>query len=285
MYIMQFAATGTQWRIETDTLLTEDLQGSIRQRVLLFEQEFSRFLPNSQLSILNTTKKLHNPSLQMQQLLQLGLQCYRLSGGLFNMSVGAELEQAGYGTAQANTKVSDNLIKDIVLEPTRISIAPHIRLDFGGFAKGWLVDNLHNMLLNAGIKNHIVNGGGDLYVNGKPQTVYIEHPTDPSLAVAELLLQNRALAVSSNNKRRWHDASGKLQKHIRNTKACNNKTELDQICVQANTCVLADAATTVLFLANPNHRKTLALKLGVSFAYVQYNILAQQPDFGAVCYS
>ncbi|MBI1783550.1 FAD:protein FMN transferase, partial [Candidatus Sumerlaeota bacterium] len=75
-------------------------------------------------------------------------------------------------------------------------------LDFGGIAKGYAVDRAVAILRGWGIRNAIVEAGGDLYVLGKPDDaagwkIGVKNPIGPGLC-AVFELADRAVATSGN---------------------------------------------------------------------------------------
>ena len=162
------------------------------------------------LSQLNDKHELLSPPPEMQTMLQYGLDMYT-DRRRFNMSVGAQLEKTGYGRmAPVGAEVSENLLQDVQLTSQKITLAPHVRLDFGGFGKGWLVDKLAAMVDGP----VIVNGGGDIYVKGPKQSLLIEHPLRAGQAIGSVAVGDESLCSSSRQKRVWRDAKGQEQSHI-----------------------------------------------------------------------
>ena len=95
-----FEAIGTQFWIEIfDEVTEEKLQAAKGRLELLsseFNQQYSRFLPNSDISILNRDRVLHNPSEECHALLILGKQLYLRTEGTLNILVGHIVEARGY---------------------------------------------------------------------------------------------------------------------------------------------------------------------------------------------
>lgn len=70
--------------------------------------------------------------------------------------------------------------------------------DLGGIAKGFAVDRATDALRERGVKNAIINAGGDLRVLGDmPHSVHVRHPGAPSKLVCIGELADGALATSS----------------------------------------------------------------------------------------
>ena len=112
----------------------------------------------------------------------------------------------------------------------RARLAPNVRIDLGGIAKGWMADRLAERL-----GDHVlVNLGGDLYARG-------EWPV--AIACKTYLLRNLGAATSSTRKRRWGD----LHHLIDPRTGLPATTRVEEVSVVAETALDAEVlAKTVL---------------------------------------
>ncbi len=265
--VFRFAALGTEWYITTDKRLSLMHERQILALVYDFQSNYSRFESSSFVSKLNTEKVLENPPLEMVSMVRFAMQMYDLSDGLFNISVGAKLEQSGYGkVSDVSARISTNLDTEIDISPTLIRIAPHIRLDFGGFGKGWLVDKIHDYLKRHNYRKHIVNGGGDIRVGDVKESIYVENPTVAGEVVGQVMLNDEAFAASSPLKRQWRTKNGGVKSHIIHPGSQANHASMPlQICTKAKTCAKADVAATVLLLLTEQERLVYADRMDTTF--------------------
>ena len=112
-----------------------------------------------------------------------------------------------------------------------------MRLDLGGIAKGYTVDQVMKVLQDKGIKQGLVNGGGDLVVSqAPPQKSAWEIQLQDSL----LLLENTAIA-SSGSTFKYLAWQGKRYSHIIDPRTGMGITHPNMISVQAENCMMADA--------------------------------------------
>ncbi len=211
-----FEAIGTQWWIEIfDGITNEELeatQGRLELLSSLFNQEFSRFLPDSQISILNRERVLQNPSEECRALLLYGKKLYLESQTAFNLLTGHILEARGYDANYSftpNESISQtvcNPLTDIEISEDKITLLCG-NVDLGGFGKGWLIDKLKDDLLQRGVQHFLVNGGGDMFGTSLPSgeaiTIYLEHPTEAGQYIMETKILNQGFAASSPFKRQW----------------------------------------------------------------------------------
>jgi FAD:protein FMN transferase len=261
MSLFEIQALGTHWSIQSlgNDINQEDAD-AITAYIRDFEARYSRFKPDSLLSQLNDHKVLTNPPQEMVAMARYALDMYGHTEGLFNMSVGAKLEQLGYGRqADSDAHISEDLQQDISISNKQLSIKPHIRLDFGGFGKGWLVDALGNLLKTRVHNGYIINGGGDILVeSNEPQTIVVEHPFDPTLGIGEVTITRGGIASSSGQKRVWKTGSGQSVHHILDPSSGEPGGTAASVLVCASNALLADTLGTVMLLATPAKRQQLA---------------------------
>lgn len=130
----------------------------------------------------------------------------------------------------------------------------HDRLDLGGIAKGYAVDQAILALRKAGVQQACVNAGGDLRVIGAQAiAVGIRDPAAPASMIKTISLQNQALATSGTY------FSARLHGQQAVSALVHGQTgqpllDVGSISVRAAECIWADALTKVVAAsANPAH--------------------------------
>jgi thiamine biosynthesis lipoprotein len=151
------------------------------------------------------------------------------------------------------------------LDPRRHTVellVPGMRLDLGGIAKGYAVDEALKILRQHGIKSALVAGGGDLAVGdpppGKPGWRIELPPLDVPNAppVRFVLLSDAALATSGDLFQRL-EIDGKRYSHIVDPRTGIGLTDHSLVTVIARDCLTADSMTKVVSVLGP----TAGLKL------------------------
>ena len=185
------------------------------------------------------------------------------------MSVGAQLEKTGYGRAPAGARVSENLLQDVQLTSQKITLAPHVRLDFGGFGKGWLVDKIAAMVDGP----VIVNGGGDIYVKGPRQPLLIEHPLTAGQAIGSVAVGDESLCSSSRQKR-MAGCKGQNSRIFRASQSF-------KCACWAESALVADTLGTVFLLVERPKRLELAAQFNAEILEITQDLdFWQTPGFG-----
>lgn len=281
-------ALGTIWWIEVfDDIHIQDeerfavIHTDIKAFLFTFEANYSRFKPDSILSQLNATRVLTNPTTEFQTLLRLGIEQYDRTDGIFNMMVGATLVAQGYDKEYSFTPSISNpptqclsIPHEVIhITPEKVTLDQGL-IDLGGFGKGYAIDQVAQILKAHKVKGFLINGGGDMYATsdqGKPITIYLEHPTIADTYIAETTLLNQGFAASSPYKRSWKYA-GVTYTHIIDTVVNVTKNNVgtnarpDATFSKASSACTADIFATVALLASPQQLEIFATKESLGIA-------------------
>jgi FAD:protein FMN transferase len=204
------------------------------------------------------------------------------SNGAFNPSIGGLIAAWGFHHDEFKpVKIDDEKIKnlvqanpqmtDIALENGKIySKNKSVQLDFGGYAKGYALDMALNSLRKQGIKNALVNIGGNIIALGqhgdKPWRVGIQHPRQPN-AIAVLDLPSGWAIGTSGDYQRYFELGGKRYCHIINPATGYPVQNMQAVTVlippQTNAGVMSDVASKPIFIAAPNDRAAAAKAMHV----------------------
>lgn len=201
-----------------------DLTARARTRIDELESLWSRFLADSEVSRLNatagTSARLVSP--ETFELVERGVEAWRMTGGLFDPTVLGDVLRAGYTTtfdrlpavgATATVSRLGRGCAGIELDASlcAVRLPAGVGFDPGGIGKGLAADLVVDELLAAGAAGACVNLGGDVRVAGAPPdgswAIAIDHPTRPEPA-AVVHLRNGAVATSSRLQRRWETDRG-----------------------------------------------------------------------------
>lgn len=252
--IIEFNGLGSYWECEIlDADFPVEKYFEIRQilteRLQEFSKNYSRFDEKSLISRLNRSHQINNPPTEMVEMFEFARKMFNETDGIFNISVGGELNSMGYGSKKQSAKVQSDFWNNVIIENSKIITPPDSVIDFGGFGKGWLIDDFVQILIQNEIHNFIVNGGGDLYVHSdKPIEINLEHPFNSTMSVGQTKITDGAMAASSIIKRTWID-DGVRHHHIINpTTGDSADSEIIATFVKADSAKIADVMATVLII-------------------------------------
>lgn len=212
------------------------------------------------------------------------------TNGLFDITVAPVINAYGFGFKKRE-RVTPGLIdsllplvgyKKVRLVNNRVvKDTPQLMLDFNAIAQGYTVDVLASFLESKGIKNYLVEVGGELKAKGSKLndsawTAGIQTPSDDAAEAASLFtrvkINNKSLATSGNYQR-FYIEDGKKYSHIINPfTGYPAKNNLLSATVIADDCMTADAyATSFMVMGLEKSKQFLAenkdLGLEVFFIY------------------
>lgn len=277
MLIDDIQGIGTHWWFELQDAerSIEYYSDQIRSQIQQFEQAYSRFLPDSQVSLLNRGRQMVNPSPEMIELLVLGKEFYHKTQGYFNPAVGSILENRGYDASysfehQGKEEMLQSFDKFVTITPEKIQLNGQGSIDFGGYGKGYLIDKLATFFRETlESKQFLINGGGDMCASGDERyEVILEHPFAQGYELGRIYLQNQSLGCSSNQKRAWRDTqTGEIQGHIINPTQLDKRVDFGAFVVASDT-LTADIMATVVCILGDNIEKINELQKAIQFEYV-----------------
>jgi thiamine biosynthesis lipoprotein len=232
------------------------------------ESLFSRFRPESELSRLNESGR-QPVSPELFELLKVSLAGREATGGRFDPTVHDAIVAAGYDRTFDDIEgVSSPLPTrpcggEMILDSCRrvVELAPQVRLDLGGIAKGYSADRVCALLSEHG--SCLVNAGGDLAVHGllgdQPWPVAVALPNG-SFTVT---LASGALATSGTDSRTWLQA-GRLRHHLIDPRTGEpSETDLLRVTAAGSTAAEAEIWAKALLLAGEREAAAEAAARGI----------------------
>ena len=206
------------------------------------------------------------------------------SQGLFNPAIGHLIGTWGFqrdefsainiddtkikALVKANPRMTDIVIKD----NTAYSNNPEVKLDLGGYAKGYALDIAATYLREQKVKNALINIGGNIIAIGKhgdmPWRVGIQHPRKPA-AIATLDLADGWAIGTSGDYQRYFMLDSKRYCHIIDPRdgypAQHTQAVTVLIPPQKNAGVLSDVASKPIFIAAAQDKAKTAAMLGIQY--------------------
>jgi thiamine biosynthesis lipoprotein len=126
-----------------------------------------------------------------------------------------------------------------------------VRIDLGGIAKGYAIDQAVAILKQCGIKHGYVFAGGDSYILGdrlgQPWVLGIKHPRQEDKTVVRLPLKNVAVSTSGDYERFFME-DDKRYHHILNPGTGKPATGNWSVTVIGDNATMTDALSTTLFV-------------------------------------
>ncbi len=202
------------------------------------------------------------------------------SGDLFNPAMGNLIKLWGFasdklpeGPPPDPSEIKALLdkkptMKDITIDGISFqSSNPEVKLDLGAFAKGYAVDLVIKHLQDMGVKNAIVNAGGDLRAIGKhgerAWRVGIRDPRGEGV-LASVDTEGDESIFTSGDYERFYEYQGKRYHHIIDPRSGYPARGVTSVTVFDSQAGRADAAATAIFVAGVEGWLEVARKMGVA---------------------
>lgn len=209
-----------------DPKLASYLQTEIIQYIFKFEKNFSRFLPNSELSIFNRRAgKAQKVSTNFANILGTAKRLAMQTNGLYNPFILPALQKVGYKQSLMKGYENDTYedyskrkvvgFEELEIDDTIAKIPEQTAIDLGGIGKGYLAEQLA-MLYGSQTQGYWFSIGGDIAIGGlddndRPWQVAIESVRGGHAGRIELGSKDTGIATSGTTKRRgkngttsWH---------------------------------------------------------------------------------
>lgn len=147
--------------------------------------------------------------------------------------------------------------------------APNVAWDFGAIGKGFIVDQMLDLLARAGFPDATIDAGGHVgtrgYRDGRPWRVGIRDPFDggeQEYVLASVQPGERSV-VTHGDEQRAFEHQGRRYSHLLDPLSGWPAEGLRSLTVVHADGAMADAAGAALFVAGPQHWPALAHQLGL----------------------
>ncbi len=223
-------------------------------------------------------------SAELAAMLQDAAQLSRQSQGLFNPAIGTLVQLWGFHADEFKAALPDGeriaalvqanpQMNDITLAQGRVrSSNKAVRLDLGGYAKGYALDRAAVILRERGIRNALVNIGGNVLALGRhgerPWRIGIRHPRQAG-ALATLDLHDGEALGTSGDYQRYFELGGSRYCHLIDPRSGHPAQDVQAATILTRgprAGVLSDAASKPLFIAGTGGWRSAAARMNVSEA-------------------
>jgi len=224
----------------------------------------SNYDKDSEISKLNSQGFLDNASDEMIDIMQISKDYYTLTGGSFDITVDPILTLWSEGLWKESEEIQQQRIDETLelVGSDSINISGNdiyfekegMSATLGGIAKGYIVDKVLGLFNEKGIKNALINAGGDIATLGtKPDgskwTISLENPDDTTQKIATFSVKGQAVATSGNYYR-YFDPEGDVH-HIIDPRTGISASECISVTIIAKDATDADVLATSAFVMGP----------------------------------
>ena len=222
-------------------------------------------------------------SKELAGMLQDAASVEKRSGGLFNPAIGNLIRLWGFQADEFKPVEPDaKQIAALVAENPQmsdLSFAPEqdgvrvassnraVRIDLGGYAKGYALDRAAELLKSQGVGNALINIGGNILAIGKAGKrawrVGIQHPRK-SGALAVLELDDHDAVGTSGDYQRFFLLNGKRYCHLIDPRTGYPAQGVEAVTIMTHgehAGVLSDAASKPLFISGVSGWRAAASRM------------------------
>jgi thiamine biosynthesis lipoprotein len=218
----------------------------------------------------------------LMELLELSVKAYEETDGAVNPAMGSVLSiwhsyrENGTDNPQNAALPSIEELKEaakhtdinaLVLDKqncTAYITDSEVRLDVGAVAKGFVADKALEVIKAHGLKNAMLNMGGNVVTmggkpDGKAWGVAVQDPRDSSQSSAYVGITDGAV-VTSGDYQRYYEVDGVRYSHIIDGETLFPPTRYASVTVSTDSSAIADMLSTALFILPEDEGNALALK-------------------------
>ena len=229
------------------------------------ENLFNRYRKGTPLRFLNSVGALRDPPPEMMELLQRALKIHDLTDGAFDVTIAPLLdlysnsfEETGGPPSATQIESALSLVgsKNIHIEKQAIVFKRvGMSLSFDGIAKGYIVDQVADILEKDGVKGGLIDAGGDMVaigedLLGQDWRLAIQHPRKRGDYLSVISIGNRAVATSGDYMDYLTDDL-RLH-HIMDPRLGTSPSHTSSVSVVAGTATDADALSTAALVMGPD---------------------------------
>jgi len=282
-------AQGTTYHITYENEIGTDFDSQIDSILKAFDLTFSEYIPNSVITRINKNDSTVEINDMFATVYNKSLEVYEASGGAFDITVAPLVEAWGFGPEKkerASKAQIDSLLEFVGMQ--KISIegkklikeSPGITLDMNGIAQGYSVDIVCHFFDSKGIKNYMVEIGGEVRAKGKndkgklwrigvDRPSYTDNPGENLQVI--LSLDNKAMTTAGNY-RNYFEENGVKYSHIIDPHTGNPvKNRLLSVTIVADDALTADAYDTPCMVLGLERTRELLKKHPELDAYLIFN--------------
>lgn len=271
------------------------IRAALQAAVDEVDGQMSTWKPDSDLMRLNAVPVAEWISVpaRLLEVLRLGLEIGRASGGAFDIGMGDAVTAWGFGPkAAASERIRAAMAvrrrpahEILEIEGDHVRKAAPIEIDLNGIAKGYGVDRLAESLRDHGVADALVGIDGEMRAmglrpDGEAWSIAVEAPDAERRAPHSILALQDAAVATSGDYRHWVEVQGRRLAHTMDPRrGAPLIASPASVTVVARTCAEADAWATALMVLGPDKGATLARHSGLDALFL---VRVSDEDIGGV---
>lgn len=271
---------GTYWQLISTEYITDALKKEIEEELSRIDYIASNYKKTSEISRINSApvNQIIDVSQEMYSLLSFAENLNQVTDGYYDVTLGGLVIENGFGPTDAmaeNALPTSNKRFDFV-SANAIVKNDNFQFDLSSIAKGYAVDAISKILLQADRNNFLIDIGGEIIVNGSkhgaPWVIGIQNPSSINTQSVVQILRTGFLAIATSGEYRNTklNDSGQIISHtfIPSTKKSIENKSFSVTVVSEKSSMIADAWATAMNVMGPQKGITLANQEGIAAMYI-----------------
>jgi len=271
---------GTYWQLISTEYITDALKKEIEDELSRIDYIASNYKKTSEISRINSApvNQIIDVSQEMYSLLSFAENLNQVTDGYYDVTLGGLVIENGFGPTDAMTEnalPTSNKRFDFI-SANAIVKNDNFQFDLSSIAKGYAVDAISKILLQADRNNFLIDIGGEIIVNGSkhgaPWVIGIQNPSSINNQSVVQILRTGFLAIATSGEYRNTklNDSGQIISHtfIPSTKKSIENKSFSVTVVSEKSSMIADAWATAMNVMGPQKGITLANQEGIAAMYI-----------------
>lgn len=284
-------AQGTTYNITYENSTNQDYSEAIDSLLKAFDKSCSMYDSTSIISRINNNDPTVEADDWFIEVFKKSVEVSALSGGALDITVGPVVHAWGFGNApiaKHDKAYIDSLLQYVGMDKVRlegrkvVKKFPGVSLDVNAVAQGYSVDVVSQFFEAKGIKNYLVEIGGEVRCKGTNAKnnfwrVGIDKPNDENIAPggelqAVIELNNKSLTTAGNYRKFFVENGVKYGHTIDPKTGFPAKNTLLSATVVCDDAITADAWDTAFMVLGLEKSKELLKKLpGIEVYFIYSN--------------
>ena len=267
---LEGSAQGTTYHISYWSELPadgKDIEASIKNEFDTIDKVLSNYRPDSIIETFNSTDNTDSQEVgnEIVSLVRVAQPVHQASQGCYDLSIKPLFELWGFRGDKLTIPNDSTIIKTLTkmgMEKLEVKDDTHLRkkqsdlkVDLSSIAQGYSVEKISRVLEQKGIKNYLVEIGGELKTRGhKPNSqawrIAVERPLPGEQVMQKIItmpMESPIAVMTSGTYRHYFDHEGKRYSHILDARTGRPVAhDLVSVTVILEDPVIADAWSTAL---------------------------------------
>lgn len=267
---------------------SEKIHELIEKKLVRVNDVMSTYFPESELSKLNKADANVQIKLsdELNYVLAEAFQINKISGGIYDVSVGPLVNLWGFGPNGPRHRPTKQQIEErralvgpdkFIYDQKSATLTKKFSksyIDLSSIAKGYGVDEVANVLKNNEISNYMVEIGGEITTsgskNGLPWKIAVQSPKLDDTDYAKVLSVNNISMATSGNYRNFFVEGGRKFSHTIDVKTGVpvSHTLASVTVLSPDNCMKADGLATALLASGPEAAVALAKRESIMAIFI-----------------